>query len=128
MYTKLQPSPMAVAREACNVSGGVRGRFRNLYMGWKRVKWIGTSGPSVVATQFAILGVGAACIGVVFRLNDLTANGAVEAFRKGAADLLPAALVVGGTVALIATSGGDDGGPGSQPTALPGFPGPPSKR
>jgi len=68
-----------------------------------------------IATQFAILGVGAACIGVAFRLNDLTANGAVDTFRKGAADLLPAALVVGLARGIVYLMGGDDP---SQPSLL----------
>lgn len=61
-----------------------------------------------IATQFAILGVAAAVIGVVFRLDNMSANGAVDAFRKGAADLLPAALIVGLARGIVYLMGGDD--------------------
>ena len=61
-----------------------------------------------IATQFAILGVAAAVIGVVFRLDNMSANGAVDAFRTGAADLLPAALIVGLARGIVYLMGGDD--------------------
>ncbi|KZX53399.1 hypothetical protein A3709_09720 [Halioglobus sp. HI00S01] len=61
-----------------------------------------------IATQFAILGVASGVIAVVFRLDGMTANSAMAAFRKGAADLLPAALVVGFARGIVYLMGGDD--------------------
>ncbi len=61
-----------------------------------------------IATQFAVLGVAAGLLGCVFRLNGLTANAAVEAFRRGAMELLPAAMVVGFARGIVFLLGGDD--------------------
>ncbi|MEQ8802722.1 MAG: hypothetical protein RLP45_11860, partial [Haliea sp.] len=61
-----------------------------------------------IATQFAVLGILAGALGCFFRLNDLTANAAVEAFRRGAMDLLPAAMVVGFARGIVFLLGGDD--------------------
>ncbi len=61
-----------------------------------------------IATQFVTLGIAAGIVGSVFNLNDMTGNGAAEAFRKGAMDLLPAALVVGFARGIVFMMGGDD--------------------
>ncbi|MEQ9464671.1 MAG: putative basic amino acid antiporter YfcC [Haliea sp.] len=61
-----------------------------------------------IATQFAVLGILAGALGCLFRLNDLTANAAVEAFRRGAMELLPAAMVVGFARGMVFLLGGDD--------------------
>ena len=61
-----------------------------------------------IATQFVILGIVAGFIGTCFRLDGMHANGAVQAFRQGAMDLLPAALVVGFARGIVFLLGGDD--------------------
>lgn len=61
-----------------------------------------------IATQFVILGLAAAVIGSVFRLNDMTPNSAMDAFREGAQALLPAALIVGFARGIVYLMGGDD--------------------
>ena len=63
---------------------------------------------SEIATQFMILGIVCGVIGTVFNLNNMNANSAVAAFRSGAADLLPAALVVGLAKGIVYLMGGDD--------------------
>lgn len=61
-----------------------------------------------IATQFVVLGVAAAVIGKVFKLENMTANSAVEAFRQGAQALLPAALIIGFARGIVYLMGGDD--------------------
>jgi uncharacterized ion transporter superfamily protein YfcC len=61
-----------------------------------------------IATQFMVLGLVAGVIGIAFRLNGMTGNGAAEAFRQGATALLPAALVVGFARGIVYLMGGDD--------------------
>jgi uncharacterized ion transporter superfamily protein YfcC len=61
-----------------------------------------------IATQFLVLGVAAGIIGCLFRLDGMHGNGAMQAFRQGAADLLPAALVVGFARGIVYLMGGDD--------------------
>ena len=61
-----------------------------------------------IATQFVILGIAAGVIGSFFRLDGMHANKAVQAFRQGAMDLLPAALVVGFARGIVFLLGGDD--------------------
>jgi uncharacterized ion transporter superfamily protein YfcC len=61
-----------------------------------------------IATQFVVLGVACALAGCVFRLDGMTANGAVDAFRAGAQALLPAALVIGFARGIVYLMGGDD--------------------
>ncbi|NIB41068.1 putative basic amino acid antiporter YfcC [Pseudomaricurvus alkylphenolicus] len=68
-----------------------------------------------IASQFFTMGVVAAVIGCCGRLDGMTANGAVEAFRHGAAQLLPAALVVAFAKGIVLVLGG--AGPG-QPSVL----------
>ena len=61
-----------------------------------------------IATQFVVLGFACALAGCLFRLDGMTANGAVAAFRSGAQALLPAALVIGFARGIIYLMGGDD--------------------
>lgn len=61
-----------------------------------------------IATQFVVLGVICGLIGKFFRLDGMTANSAVEAFRSGAQALLPAALVIGLARGIVYLMGGDD--------------------
>ncbi len=61
-----------------------------------------------IATQFVVLGIVAGIVGCLFRLNGMDANSAMAAFRSGAADLLPAALVVGFARGIVFLMGGDD--------------------
>lgn len=60
-----------------------------------------------IATQFFTMGLIAAMIGSVFRLDNMNANRAVEAFREGASQLLPAALVVAFAKGIVLMLGGD---------------------
>lgn len=60
-----------------------------------------------IASQFFTMGLVAAIIGVVFRLDKMTANSAIDAFRHGAAQLLPAALVVAFAKGIVLMLGGD---------------------
>ncbi|NVK37905.1 MAG: putative basic amino acid antiporter YfcC [Gammaproteobacteria bacterium] len=60
-----------------------------------------------IASQFFTMGLVAAVIGLIFRLDGMTANGAVEAFRHGASQLLPAALVVAFAKGIVLMLGGD---------------------
>ena len=59
-----------------------------------------------IATQFVIMGVLAGIIGVVFKLNDMTVNDIATSFRKGAEDLVGAALVVGMAKGIVLVLGG----------------------
>lgn len=61
-----------------------------------------------IATQFFVMGVIAGAIAVIFKVNQFTMNRAAQAFRKGASDLLPAALVVGFAQGILAVLGGTD--------------------
>ena len=61
-----------------------------------------------IATQFVVLGIVAGVIGCVFRLDGMTGNESVSAFREGAMQLLPAALVVGFARGIVFMMGGDD--------------------
>lgn len=61
-----------------------------------------------IATQFVILGIVAGVIGTAARLNDMTPNSAMDAFREGAQALLPAALIVGFARGIVYLMGGDD--------------------
>ena len=60
-----------------------------------------------IASQFFTMGVVAAIIGIFFKLENMNANKAVEAFRHGAAQLLPAALVVAFAKGIVLMLGGD---------------------
>lgn len=61
-----------------------------------------------IATQFVILGIVAGAIGCLARLDGMTPNGAMAAFREGAQALLPAALIVGFARGIVYLMGGDD--------------------
>ena len=61
-----------------------------------------------IATQFVVLGLFAALVGSLARLNGMTPNGAMDAFREGAQALLPAALIVGFARGIVYLMGGDD--------------------
>ena len=61
-----------------------------------------------IATQFFTTGVVIAAVSILFRLNGLTANGAAEAFKQGAQQLLPAAMVVAFAKGIVLLLGGDD--------------------
>jgi uncharacterized ion transporter superfamily protein YfcC len=61
-----------------------------------------------IATQFVTLGIVAAVIGCVLRLDGMTPNGAAAAFREGAQALLPAALIIGFARGIVYLMGGDD--------------------
>ena len=61
-----------------------------------------------IATQFVALGIVAAVIGCALRLDGMTPNGAVDAFREGAQALLPAALIIGFARGIVYLMGGDD--------------------
>lgn len=61
-----------------------------------------------IATQFVVLGVVAGAIGCLARLNHMTPNSAMTAFREGAQALLPAALIVGFARGIVYLMGGDD--------------------
>lgn len=66
-----------------------------------------------IASQFFSLGIATAIVAIIGKR--MTMNGAAEAFKKGAADLLPAALIVGMAKGLVLLLGGDDP---TQPSAL----------
>jgi len=61
-----------------------------------------------IATQFFTTGVVIAAVAILFRLNGLTANRAAEAFKEGAQQLLPAAMVVAFAKGIVLLLGGDD--------------------
>lgn len=59
-----------------------------------------------IATQFVIIGILAGVIGVTFNLNNMTVNDIAGSFRKGAEDLVGAALVVGMAKGIVLVLGG----------------------
>lgn len=59
-----------------------------------------------IATQFVIMGIISGIIGVVFKLNDMCVNDIATSFRKGAEDLVGAALVVGMAKGIVLILGG----------------------
>ena len=59
-----------------------------------------------IATQFVIMGLISGIIGVIFKLNDMTTNDIATSFRKGAEDLVGAALVVGMAKGIVLILGG----------------------
>lgn len=68
-----------------------------------------------IASQFFTIGLAAGIIGVAFRLNGMRVNDVADAFKQGAQDLLPAALVVGMAQGIVLILGGDDP---SEPSVL----------
>ncbi|SDZ86852.1 putative basic amino acid antiporter YfcC [Microbulbifer marinus] len=61
-----------------------------------------------IATQFFTMGIVIAVVAIVFGLNGLTANKAAAAFKEGAQQLLPAAMVVAFAKGIVLLLGGDD--------------------
>lgn len=63
-----------------------------------------------IATQFVIMGVVSGIIGVVFKLDDMHVNDIATSFRKGAEDLIGAAIVVGMAKGIVLVLGGAEAG------------------
>ena len=61
-----------------------------------------------IAAQFMAVGLIAGVIGRVFRLNNVNGNDLVEAFRDGAVQLAPAALIVAAAKGIVLLLGGDN--------------------
>ncbi|MEQ8433039.1 MAG: putative basic amino acid antiporter YfcC [Oceanicaulis sp.] len=61
-----------------------------------------------IAAQFFAIGLVGALIGRAFGLNAVTGNDLVDAFRDGAMQLLPAALIVAAAKGVVILLGGDD--------------------
>ncbi len=61
-----------------------------------------------IATQFFVMGVVAGIVACLFGVNGFNANRVADAFRKGASDLLPPALVVGFAQGILSVLGGTD--------------------
>jgi uncharacterized ion transporter superfamily protein YfcC len=59
-----------------------------------------------IATQFFVMAIVAMTLGTVLKLNNASLNDYVDAFKTGAAQLLPAALVVGIAQGIILLLGG----------------------
>ena len=59
-----------------------------------------------IASQFFTIGLVIAVLGILG--GRLTVNGAADAFKQGAAELLPAALIVGMAKGIVLVLGGDD--------------------
>ena len=61
-----------------------------------------------IAAQFFAIGMVVAAVAMAARLSGCTANGLAGAFRDGAAQLLPAVLVVAAAKGIVLLLGGDD--------------------
>lgn len=61
-----------------------------------------------IATQFFAMGLVIGGISVIGRINGMNVNVMAKAFKSGAADLLPAALIVGMAHGIILMMGGGD--------------------
>lgn len=61
-----------------------------------------------IASQFFAMGIAAGVIGCVFKLDNMDVNGAANAFKHGAQELLPAAMVVAIAKGIVLLLGGDD--------------------
>ena len=61
-----------------------------------------------IAGQFLVLGIGVGVVARLLGLNGLTGNDLVEAFRQGAMQMVPAALVIAAAKGVVAMLGGDD--------------------
>jgi len=68
-----------------------------------------------LGAQFLTMGLAAALVGRVFRLNGMDFNAAAQAFQHGAMQLVPAALIVGIAKGVVILLGGDDP---SEPSVL----------
>ena len=60
-----------------------------------------------IATQFFAMGIMAAIVGSLFKLDGMNLNDAASAFREGAMQLAPAAIVVGIAKGIVFILGGD---------------------
>lgn len=63
-----------------------------------------------IATQFVIMGVAAGIVGVIFKLDNMKVNDIATSFRKGAEDLIGAAIVVGMAKGIVLVLGGTSAG------------------
>ncbi len=63
-----------------------------------------------IATIFFTMGIVAGILGVVFKLNNMTVNSIAHSFKKGAADLVGAAMVVGMAKGIVLVLGGTGAG------------------
>lgn len=63
-----------------------------------------------IATQFVIMGIIAGILGIIFKLNNMTVNDIASSFRKGAEELVGAALVVGMGKGIVLVLGGASAG------------------
>lgn len=63
-----------------------------------------------IATQFVIMGVAAGIVGVIFKLDNMSVNDIATSFRKGAEDLIGAAIVVGMAKGIVLVLGGTSAG------------------
>ena len=61
-----------------------------------------------IASQFFVMGLVAGVIGVIFKLNGMTASDVASSFQSGAADLVGAAMVVGMAKGIVIVLGGTD--------------------
>lgn len=61
-----------------------------------------------IATQFFTMGLTIGIIAVIGKVDKMTINDIARAFKKGAADILPAALVVGMANGIVLMMGGTD--------------------
>ena len=61
-----------------------------------------------IASQFFTMGIVIAVVAIAFGLNGLTANRAAAAFKEGAQQLLPAAMVVAFAKGIVLLLGGDE--------------------
>lgn len=68
-----------------------------------------------IASQFFVMAILASIVGVLFKLNQARLNDYVDAFKTGASQLLPAALVVGIAQGVILMLGGTAA---NQPTII----------
>lgn len=63
-----------------------------------------------IATQFVIMGVISGVIGVLFKLENMCVNDIAHSFKKGAEDLIGAAIVVGMAKGIVLVLGGSEAG------------------
>lgn len=68
-----------------------------------------------IAAQFFAIGIAAAIVARLFRLNGMDLNACGEAFRDGAVQLAPAAIIIGFAKGIVVLLGGDDA---SEPSVL----------
>jgi uncharacterized ion transporter superfamily protein YfcC len=104
--------------ETTEMTWGDRLIMLNLFVGMVWVIWgVSTRGYYIaeIATQFFTIGLSSALITLIFKLDGLAANDLAVKFQKGAAELLPAALIVGFAQGLIVILGGANP---TEPTVL----------